>query len=195
MNNISTEKSLASQLFCLFKELLFLIPDFEEWNYNCLKSIPPRLIRLQRLQALFRALRINWNPAGFPKGEFITNNLEMYKDYDSKIFDDLITFSGSKPAFSYEYFPIIFEKLFEYRIKVEKPLIFNKGLLAIGDSTTYSYFAISNLNISIKQVIAPLDKLLILLIDPVGYEYEEEELIKYFDYPTDDLKQIDVDWT
>jgi len=192
MNN-STTNSLEHRLLYAFIELRAYTPDFDKWNASSLRSNPPRLIRLQRLQALFRALKINWNPSGFIKGEFINENLEMYKNFNRDIFEGLMSFTETSPTLSYEDLPWIFENLYKYRIKVEQALSIHNGLLCIGE--LLSYFAIEHLNTSIKLVIEPLDELLILLINPSVFICTEEQLVYNFGFPLDDLNQIDIDHT
>ena len=46
-------------------------PDLESWSEEGFGANQPRLYRLRRLQALFAAYGIDWDPAGFAKGAFI----------------------------------------------------------------------------------------------------------------------------
>jgi hypothetical protein len=71
---------------------------------------------------------------------------------------------------------------------------FNSGWLEAG--STFSMFHImltDSISSHLKGTYAELDQTIELFINPKNLVFTEKELIDTFQYPTDDLHQIDMD--
>jgi len=75
----SIRKITARDLLYGFLELRGLTPDLSQWTEEGLADNPPRLFRLRRLRAVFRAFGIAWEPASFIEGKFIVPESPLYQ--------------------------------------------------------------------------------------------------------------------
>ena len=66
-------------------ELNYLIPDYNKWYEDQLKDNPPRLYRLQMINALMKALDIDVTHSMFASGRFINDN-----EIDSSVIEKMI---------------------------------------------------------------------------------------------------------
>ena len=71
MKGRKQSKYSALDLLRQYLELCRYTPDHRDWNERALEKNPPRLIRLQRLKALFHAFGILFDPSSFQEGDFI----------------------------------------------------------------------------------------------------------------------------
>lgn len=135
----------------------------------------------------------------------IKSVLNGYYIKDKKIedFNELIDFtkrfmqkngySGYKEIRLHELM-FIYPKMIDYKIKLREIIGFNSGWLEA--SSTFSIFHIlltDSISSNLINKHSELDYVLELFINPRKQFFTEEELIEKYDFPIEDLYQIDMD--
>jgi len=195
-----------------------LTPDKTEWNLDALEDNPPRQIRLKQIKSLMKAffediaekillenteLNITNVPElpiqSFLRGDFI--EMRATTDYEDAM-NFMIDFVKSNPKnkrlsaeISLNDIAYIFPKLINYKQLLRKLITFNDGWIEA--NSIVSVFSIDLSNSITNNIIGKyekLDEIFELLINPHGLSFTEEELIEEYDYPDDDLDDIDGDY-
>ena len=114
-------------------ELNYLIPDYNKWYEDQLKDNPPRLYRLQMINALMKALDIDVTHSMFARGRFINDN-----EIDSSVIEKMINTynpivikeSGYKSYEDKLLLNFMFSALWRYKQNYYNMLDCNGGVLA-----------------------------------------------------------------
>ena len=175
-----------------------------EWSFEAVKDNPPRLIRLKQINALISAFipelekekTIRKRLEMVLSGNFIINRddsvyIDLFAEMDNAIKKSRFLIK-KMDALRVHDLKDNYEELLEYKLLLTKILNYNKGIMEI--SYPYLYPLIINEKISKMIKIEQLDRFLELIIDPYKRTYTIEELMKQFDYPTEDLFDIDLDY-
>ena len=199
-------------------EFIEMTPNSKEWVLTALLKNPPRYIRLQQIESLTKAFLSNDKKQGlsgksnihfdnecklsvqsFLCGDFIKK--WVIKDYKCMIqlIEDsvkIITDRDSKHnEIRLEELVFLYSRLVEYKRMLRKITKFNSSIMEGGSLVTI--FSINFTN-SISSDIAgkqnEIDHVLELLMNPTGLAFTEEELTSKFNYPTDDLDEVDMDF-
>lgn len=210
-----TTKDLLDKTF----EFKGMVPNSDKWNVNSLKYNQPRLIRFKRLNALFRAFKLTrtekqknsfWTILNgnkkvkegnltkneitpFLRGDFIYKResikypriqelIEKEKLFESDTFNekrDIIMF---------------YNHLMKYRIAVYNVLNHNSQVLEASSLGFRSAISLTNKwNNELNKKVKVIDELLIEIINPNKISFQEDILIKEYDFPKEDLDSIDMD--
>jgi hypothetical protein len=189
----------ARDLLYLYLEMRQLTPKEKEWNEKALAENPPRLIRLQRLKALFRAFSIPFDLKKFRKGRFIDWKNPVYEVFLERAraaFSKQVAegkLSGMLEVDSF-YLSDIFSHLLKYRWELERALSFNAGLLCAGNLFYFEFITINAMDREIRSQLPMIDDLLVELISPTYAAVSRGELVNKYSYPDVDLGEIDLDW-
>lgn len=181
-------RSLLDELFGLLSRQ----PDVATWTVAALGENPPRLIRLQRLTALFRAFELPWDVPRFMKGGFVNVEhpahaaLIVQADRELGGHDDYWVRRDQLPEF--------FARLLEYRGTIDRALRFNSGVLEASGFYAFAFERIEHVNAQVRTAVATIDDLLAALIAPDGRTFSYDQLVAQFAFPTDDLWEIDAEW-
>ncbi|HOZ14037.1 MAG TPA: hypothetical protein PLH91_08300 [Tenuifilaceae bacterium] len=190
-------------------EFTFMSPNPSSWNLEALKSNTPLLIRFRQIESLMKAFFSNGNiPSSilqvplesFLGGDFILDR--AISDYKEAIYfikkyireetdniHDTITIDLCDLEF-------IYSRLLSFKKQLLKITNFNSDVVeASSISARFSYLLTSSISKSISEKPTKLDKILELLINPNGLSFSLEELISKYDFPTEDLIDIDIDYT
>ncbi|OYU78828.1 MAG: hypothetical protein CFE23_16730, partial [Flavobacterium sp. BFFFF1] len=173
------------------------------WSVTVLKSNPPRQVRLKQIESLLNAfLTIDSktslfdNVQSFLSGNFIRQRETSDYAQTIKFIKDFVRSSNSHfdetKEIRIEELIFIFPKLVDYKGQLRSILTFNSGWLEA--SSIASQFSIHLTNSISKNLIDKydnLDKSLELFINPKGLTFTEDELISRFNYPTENLNDID----
>ena len=199
-------------------EFIAMTPDKSQWSVTALKSNPPRQIRLKQIESLLNAfftidsktslidnvksfLSAKPKPSiqSFLSGEFIRQRETSDYAQTIKFIKDFVKTSNSNldetKEIRIEELVFIFPKLVDYKRQLRSILTFNSGWLEA--SSTASQFSIHLTNSISKNLVDKydnLDKSLELFINPQGLTFTEDELISRFNYPTENLNDIDFDF-
>ena len=184
----------AHNLLYQYLNLREMSPNLSDWNEKILGDDAPRLIRLQRLLALFRAFQINCDPAQFVNGMFIDPSNDKYASLLVKLIDSTpeIRLYGFMPRAN--QMQSCFEILLSYREGVERVLSFNRGLLEASGLYLTAFNKTEQFNSIIRHNITVIDDILVEFISPDGREFTVEYLIKNYEYPDIDLSMLDMDY-
>jgi hypothetical protein len=216
MNNKNEYKAI--DLFDKVLEFIAMTPDKSQWSMTALKSNPPRQIRLKQIESLSNAFfaidsktnlidnvksflsdKPTSSIQSFLSGDFIRQR--ETSDYAQTIIfiKEFVKTSNSHLDETKEIhlgeLVFIFHELVDYKTQLRSILTFNSGVLEA--SSIASQFSIHLTN-SISKILVDkfdnLDKSLELIINPQGLTFTEEELISRFNYPTENLDDIDLDF-
>lgn len=204
MNNFS--QYTAADLLEKIIEFTNMTPNPKDWSFEVQMKNDPRFIRLQQIRSLFWAFtpelyfleEMQESIENFYSGEFISNRkIENYHKLVEKI-DKTIsksTFCGApkKKIVSYDL-QNNYRDLLNYYLKLNRLVNHNKGIMEISYPYFFPYIVTNSISDSISLKAGKLKTILALFIDPNKRRITEDELIKNFDYPTEDLFEIDMDW-
>ena len=181
----------ARDLLIGWLELLGLTGNIHSWTEDNLRDNPPRLIRLKRLMALFRAFGIHWNPASFIEGRWIDANTEEYRELFLRLTSELETLETINAE---REMPTFFWELIRFRERVATVLAqpgesqLSSGLHSLALRKIKA--VCSRLDTEIKLI----DDLLIQLIDPKNLSFSVEQLKQDYGFPEAELAETDVPW-
>lgn len=184
------------------------------------KSHPPTYVRLKRIESLIKAffqtelnnLQENhtYTIKDILEGEFIkSRNKSDYEElilFMKEFLVKIDRFSIEEIAkkeddFSFNEFNLEFNiifsynRLIRYRGEIKNLLKFNSGLLEAGYLPIIFYsHLIDSISKSILENCKELDSVLELFINPKKLSFTKQELELKFDYPKDNLDQIDLEF-
>jgi hypothetical protein len=179
-----------------------MTPDSSEWNFDILKSNPPRFHILQEIEALIRAfnlnrkIEMNINDSKsvlfqeFISGDFVEKR--KFKDY-SNIVKFVKDFVNNNQLFylndsiHLHDIKFIFLRLIDFKKRLNKLSEFNSGYILVTSISDFFTIGITNSIMGkLKTETHDLNKILSLIIDPLSLSYNEEELMSKFNYPVYD---------
>lgn len=183
-----------------------MAPNSAEWSFEKQRENPPRLVRLQQIQALMEAFVPGLKPnedigrriGGFYSGDFIIH--KPMEKYASLLEEIEKTILGSKfhnaknseiSAFALK---MNYRELLSYYLKLKAIMIFNSKYLDISYPYMFPYIVTEDIFDAISSKVPPIIHLLTTFIDPETQRYREDELIYQYNYPTEDLFDVDLDW-
>ena len=197
---IITAHVLLNKVF----EFTSMTTDESEWSLELQKDNPPRLIRLQQIEILLniylRELKnnstLNDKINYLLKGSFIQQrNIKNYQDCFAEM-DNLIGQSGYKAPKEKEWnwydLQENYLEVISYKKQLYQLLNINDGIMEMSYHHSYSVLLTDTINATINT--KPIDEFLALVIDPKKSAFSKNELIRQFDYPVEDVYEVDIDW-
>lgn len=188
---------MHKKLLSRFLELYALSDNIIKWSVDNFANNPPRLYRLQAIEALMKALQINCSYQEFQHGEFLMklDNLE-HSELVIKIKANYPTLFPSNNIVEEEQidFQFIFEVLFSYRMQLQKLTSLRDTVLEYSEDSRYPILIIDDINSKLQADIEAIDNILAYLINPKEIHFSTQELIEKYNYPAGDLDEIDSDW-
>jgi len=187
-------------------EFTNMTPDPNDWSFEVQMKNDPRFIRLQQILSLMLAFvpelyflkEIRESIENFYTGEFIAN--KSIKEY-SNLLDEInktiakSEFKGAREGKINVYdLQDNYRNFLNYYLKLNKLVNHNKGMMEISYPYFFPYILTKEISQSIDSEAKKIKAILASYIDPKNRIFTEDELIKEFDYPTDDLFEIDLDW-
>ena len=186
-----------------------MTPDSSEWNFDILKSNPPRFHMLQEIEALIRAfnlnrkIEMNVNDSKsvlfqeFISGDFV--EIRKFKDY-SNIVMFVKDFINNNQLFylndriHLHDIKFIFLRLIDFKKRLNQLSEFNSGYILVTSISDFFTIGLTNSIMGkLKNETHDLNNILSLIIDPLSLSYTEEELISKFNYPLYD-ERIDIEY-
>ncbi len=178
--------------------------DKAQWTFDKQKDNPPRFVRLQQLNVLLQVFTPEiYNPNDIASGiddlisgEFIfcrkKKYSQLFKEMDNVI--NIATENRSKKHREWGLYELQFnyKHILKFKRRINEVLTFNCGRIETSYHTSYS-------EIMTRKVLDTLDTkeiddFLSLVIDPAGKRFHRDELIKTYNYPTEDIFDVDLDW-
>jgi hypothetical protein len=187
------EKTLLTN----FLELYTLSDNVAKWSTDNFANNPPRLYRLQAIEALMNALQINCSCQEFQYGEFVFGQNQLnqsvliikIKEKYPTLFQTTNTDEKNQIDFQF-----MFEILFSYRMQLQKLRSVRDSVLEYSEDNRYPILIIDDINSKLKADIEALDDILAYVINPKEINFSNQELIEKYNYPAGDLNEIDADW-
>jgi len=187
-------------------EFTSMTKDSAEWSFEKQKDNPPRLVRLQQIQALMEAFVPCLAPAtdigrsikDFYSGDFIIH--QPMSKYASLVEDIEKTIAGSKHSnarkreISAIHLQNNYRDLLDYYRKLKFILSHNNKYLEISYPYLFPYIVTDDISASISSKAETISQLLAEFIDPEKQSYMEDELISQYHYPMEDLLDLDLEW-
>jgi hypothetical protein len=199
-------------------EFTAMTPDANQWNVSSLKSNPSRQIRLRQIQSLINAFFTQETKANFIdktktlfqgdknsltissilSGEFIKNRSVV--DY-TELIDLMKEIVTQKEGDKLEERPMHvmrlvmpYQSLVRYKRQLFELFTFNSGWLEASSYTSrFSIYLTDAITQNLEGKLSVLDRALELFINPKGLAFAEEELVAKYKFPTENLREIDMD--
>ena len=214
MTNLKTYKAI--DLVEKILEFRAMTPNSKEWNFTALRSNPPRYIRLQQIVSLMNALvgqrtikisseKENFLSKSRPQvqikallsGNFIKERTIIdYKETIPFINDYLRdNKKGDYIAREIQLNDLVevYQILINYKNKLGDLLNFNSGWLEAPSAISFAIYLTNSITNNLADKCKDLDKALELLINPKGLTFTEKELKKKYNYPSENLDDVDLD--
>ena len=195
-----------------------MTPNSIEWNLKSLKANPPRQIRLRRIESLltaFCSIDINESLlskaksiffdhhkitiASFLQGDFIkARSIDEYSEVIKFIKDFVKTKVGDvdrKREIRIEELVFIFPFLINFKKQIRSLLTFNSGWLETGsDVALFSIYLTDSISEKLAGNYSELDYFIELFINPKRLIFTKEEMIDKYNFPKEDLNDVDSDF-
>ena len=199
-------------------EFTEMTPNSIEWNLKSLKANPPRQIRLRRIESLltaFCSIDINESLlskaksiffdhhkitiASFLQGDFIkARSIDEYSEVIKFIKDFVKTKVGDvdrKREIRIEELVFIFPFLINFKKQIRSLLTFNSGWLEAGsDVALFSIYLTDSISEKLAGNYSELDYVIELFINPQRLIFTKEEMIDKYNFPKEDLNDVDSDF-
>ena len=183
----------AHTLLRTFLEMRTLTPHLEEWTEAHQARNPPRLIRLRRLQAMFRAFGIAWDPRAFEEGGFIDPGDPRYATILHRFEPRRIP--GIVSSFvAPEHLARSFAILLEFRVDVQRVLDHPERIFASDGAILRALESMTAVATDLRTSVRLVDDGLAELISPGAVAFGLEEMRGEHGYPDVDLGMIDAEW-
>jgi hypothetical protein len=193
MNN---ETYTAKNVLDFYLEFEGMQPDQDTWDEGSLQDNPPRLYRLKALGSLFRAFGLG-DIREFAEGTFVLKRkVEDYSALIKQMKSELktVTKFHKGEQLTLNEIAFLFKRLLEYRRRWDDVTGFSSGLYACSAKYRYAFYKINQVNSQKHDKISPINDILSSIMSPVGKVVSKEELMKLFNYPDEDLSDIDDEW-
>ena len=209
---MTKQKNLtATDLLDKVIEFTEMTPDQEQWTLSALESNLPRFIRLQQINSLINAFLQNETSKTFvsDKPNLTINNFLSGKFIKERPTSDYIeTFQfirqfineqgialGTTSEIQLEELVFAYTFLIAYKRQLRNLLTFNNGWFATSSlPTKFTILLTNSITNNLVNKHSDLDKALELFINPTGLTFTETELIETYNYPIDDLDEIEIEF-
>ncbi|MCU7548151.1 hypothetical protein OCK74_03455 [Chitinophagaceae bacterium LB-8] len=195
-------------------EFTKMTPNPKLWKEGLLKESPPRYVRLRQINALTKALfsqRSN-NFLGKAKSLLLVNQLptinallsgSFIKGKNIREYEGIIAMIkttvrenegqlGETGEITHKHLIDVYQRLMKYKKQLMDLLHFNDG-----ESTSapiglrFTVYLTNEVSSAFEGKYARLDEALALIIDPNSLTFTEEELQAEYNYPKEDIREVD----
>jgi hypothetical protein len=184
-------------------ELKGMTSGKSDWAFDKQKNNPPRLIRLQQIEILLKYFTPEIFKTGdiasglddLLEGKFILlRDANKYKKLFTKM-ENIITLHHQirkRREFSLNDLRDNYTNLLWFKQTVNNIFNWYSGVLLMGYPYLYSFSLIDEFSKKIET--KHIDKFLSLVVDPLGRTITKDKLIQDFNYPAEDIYEVDMDW-
>lgn len=195
-------------------EFTEMTPNPSEWNLNALKSNPPRFIRLQQIDSLTKAF------FDTDSNQTIVSKIKnIFKGKDTLTIHSILNgdFILARDISDYHELILLMEKvkdrnedlsnittgqlimpyqnMLKYKREIRNLLTFNSGWLEANSiPVRYSIDLTNSISKNLLGTFSELDNVLELFISPKRLTFTEQELKEHYQYPSNDLREVDMDF-
>ncbi len=189
----------AKDIVKIYSELKDLTPDVNEWTESTFQNSKPRLIRLNQLIALKKAFKIDCSWIEFEQGKFLDRfTIESYNQLKQNIktFKNNSTWKSQNfDHFCYRDLQVTFRLFLEFVVieyTLKNHISEYSMTYSLGQNYSYEYTKSYFSGRTAKKIQYMIDDLAII-IDPLQQVFSRVELIKNFNFPKDNLTEIDLE--
>lgn len=204
MNN--SYKYTAVDLLEKVIEFTNMTPDPKDWSFEVQMKNDPRFVRLQQILSLSWAFipesvyskGIREIIEKIYSGEYIhsrqiENYRKLYEYMDKTILKSNFEIAPKRKMDLHDL-QNNYRDLLNYYLKLNRLVNHNKGIMEISYPYYFPYLVTESISKSIIPKSRKISATLSIFIDPIKRKFTEAELIQNFDFPTEDLFEIDMDW-
>lgn len=189
---------LEKQLLDTFLDLYNYEKNIDSWSFDSFEEKTPRYYRLQIIDALMKALEINFSYSQLSHGAFISNiHSKKWADFKKSIENILPQDMGNiDPSMRMDAFAIgtLFRTLMRYRLFAQQLLSSNDGIYASSGEFRVFLELMNTPNQQLIEELKKIDAVLLFCINPTAISYTQEELISQFSLPDVNLRDVDIEW-
>lgn len=195
-------------------EFTKMTPNPKLWKEGLLKESPPRYVRIRQINALIKAvfsprsdnflgkakslLLINQLPTinDLLSGSFIKEiNIREYEGLIDTIKTTVREYEGhlgETGEISHKHLIAVYQRLMRYKIQLMDLLHFNDGeSISAPIGQRFTVYLTNEVANAIEGTYTRLDEVLGSMIDPNNLSFTEEELQVEYNYPKEDLREVD----
>uniref|UniRef100_UPI00404B5C1C hypothetical protein n=1 Tax=Flavobacterium sp. TaxID=239 RepID=UPI00404B5C1C len=192
-------------------EFIKMTPDYKQTTFNSLKGNQPRLIRLKQIDSLISAFipeiqneSMTSRLKGFfssrkidldiiLSGDFLENrNIEDYSEFINHVKYEIQNFGSDEIDFT--DLKNVFTAFVTYKKHIKQILEFNAGWLSVSRKTSmFTIRVTDSISSNLVGKYDKIDKALEILINPKKKSFTEIELISKFNFPKENLEEIDLE--
>lgn len=208
----------TKDLLYLILEFKGLVSNSNNWNEESLSFNQPRLVRFKRINALLMAFELTrsekqkeklWTGSignkKFTEGEITQNEItpflrgDFINKRESAEYPNIRSLIEKVKMFesdSFETFDIytFYHHIMKYRIEIDKILRHNNQVLVAGSLGLRTAISVtSSLNRELAKMVEKIEEILFEIINPKKLTFGEDSLIKEYDFPDEDLDEIDLE--
>ena len=199
-------------------EFTTLVPRASLWKESALKENSPYLLRFCQIQSLIKAFFGQKAPTNFMQkakalftsepsvtiqsllsGAFIP--IREIDEYNSTIEFIKATVKEKEPfvdmraPISHDKLILVYQYLIDYKKNLSALLLLNTDQLKEGSiASRFTDYITSSITEQVRGKYDPLDKALELLINPHGDTFTEEQLHSEYNYPSQDMREVEADF-
>lgn len=184
----------------IFAELYCMESDYKSWSQERFKDNPPRLIRLQMIQSISKALDVDYEKFLVFGSNHLFNYevetlpIEKFRSLTYPIIPKHLQHLDFDAKINGKEIEHVFKYVFQIYLNFELLKSTTSGILAANNYFLIPVFVGSALCKKSKKTIKQIKDLLGFILNPQGIQLDKETLIKNFDFPDVNLDEIDMDW-
>ncbi len=199
-------------------EFTSLVPDASLWKESSLRDQPPYLLRFRQIQSLIKAFFNRKAPANFMQkakalftsepsvtiqsllsGTFIPiRDIEEYNsttEFIKAAVKEKEAMVDMQASISLDKLILVYQYLMSYKKSLSALLLFNTDPLKEGSiASRFTDYITNSITDQVRGRYNDLDKALELLINPHQDTFTEEQLRSEFNYPRQDLHEVEADF-
>jgi hypothetical protein len=199
-------------------EFTTLVPGASLWKESALKENSPYLLRFRQIQSLIKAFFGQKAPTNFMQkakalftsepsvtiqsllsGAFIPiRDVEQYNstaEFIKAIVKEKEPLVDMQPSINLDKLTLVYQYLIDYKKNLSALLLFNTGQLKEGSiASRFTGYITSSITEQVRGKYNQLDEALELLINPHGDTFTEEQLRSEYNYPAQDLREVEADF-
>jgi|GEM_PF-2461329 len=185
-------------------EFIYLTPKENDWSFEAQIDNPPRLIRLKQIDCLINLFvpevkhlkKVKSKIKYVINGNFIVKrNIGSLRNVISRM-EERISWSIYKKQYgselNLEVLQCNYAPLFKFKIDLAKFQNYNSSILNNCFEVCYIELVSNDIINNINSDV--LDSFLSEIIDTENRTYDKSELISIYNYPSEDLFEIDCEW-
>lgn len=199
-------------------EFTALVPDASLWKESSLRDNPPYLLRFRQIRSLIHAFFSRKAPANFMQkakalftsepsvtiqslltGIFIpTRDIDEYTstaEFIKATVKEKEVMVDMQASIGLDKLILVYQYLMNYKKNLSALLLFNTDPLKEGSiASRFTDYITSSITDQVRGKYDHLDKALELLINPHQDTFTEEQLRTEFNYPRQDLYEVEADF-